>query len=78
MNVLMLLIFIGAALVSLAVVLFLWSARSDTFGQGDRLALLPLMDDARVAPGPGTDATLAPDDSAACILGSDSTGTDLE
>lgn len=74
----MLLIFIGAALVSLAVVLFLWSARSDTFGQGDRLALLPLMDDARVAPGQRTDATLAPDEAEAGILGSKPAGTGLE
>lgn len=74
----MLLIFIGAALVSLAVVLFLWSARSDTFGQGDRLALLPLMDDACIAPAKSEDATLAPGDTEARILRSDSPGTGLE
>lgn len=78
MNVLMLLIFIGAALVSLAVVLFLWSARSDTFGQGDRLALLPLRDDARVAPVPSADATLAPDEAEEPVLGSKAAGMGLE
>ena len=78
MNVLMLLIFLGAGLVSLAVVLFLWSARSDTFGQGDRLALLPLMDDACVARVPSADATLAPEGSEARVSGEKLTGTGLE
>jgi nitrogen fixation-related uncharacterized protein len=77
-NVLMLLIFIGAAVVSLFVVLFLWSARSDTFGQGDRLALLPLMDDECVAPASTTDATLAPDGVEVRISCEDSSGTALE
>lgn len=78
MNVLMLLIFIGAAVVSLFVVLFLWSVRSDTFGQGDRLALLPLVDDARVAPTSNADATLAPSDENSSDSRTNRAGTDLE
>ena len=78
MNVLMLLIFIGATVVSLFVVLFLWSVRSDTFGQGDRLALLPLMEDACVAPVSDTDATLAPDSVEVRNSSEDTPGTGLE
>lgn len=78
MNVLMLLIFIGAAVVSLFVVLFLWSARSDTFGQGDRLALLPLIEDARVAPASEADASVAPDEVETRISDEESSGTGLE
>ncbi len=49
MNVLMLLVFVGVAMVTLALVLFAWTLRSRTFDQSDRLALLPLAEDARPA-----------------------------
>lgn len=46
MDVLLLLVFLSAVLALLGVGLFVWSVRERTFDQADRLALLPLRDDA--------------------------------
>ncbi|MEM9067065.1 MAG: cytochrome oxidase [Myxococcota bacterium] len=48
MNVLLLLLFVSASLVALALGLFAWTVRGRTFQHGHRLALLPL-DDAKPA-----------------------------
>jgi cbb3-type cytochrome oxidase maturation protein len=45
-DVLLLLVFLSAVLALLGVGLFVWSVRERTFDQADRLALLPLRDDA--------------------------------
>lgn len=45
MNVLILLLFIGAVLVTYAVGFFVWSVRRGTLQHVDRLSLLPLDDD---------------------------------
>lgn len=46
MEVLLLLVFLSAGLALAGVGLFVWSVRERTFDQADRLALLPLRDDA--------------------------------
>ena len=46
MNVLILLIVVGIGMVTLALLLFGWTLRARTFDHSDRLALLPLADDA--------------------------------
>lgn len=45
MNILILLILVGAGMVALALVLFAWTVVARTFDQTDRLALLPLDDE---------------------------------
>jgi len=45
LNVLLLLVFLSAALVLGAIGLFAWTVRARTFDHADRLALLPLRDD---------------------------------
>ncbi len=47
MNILILLILVGAGMVALALVLFAWTVVARTFDQTDRLALLPLDDEPR-------------------------------
>jgi cbb3-type cytochrome oxidase maturation protein len=47
MEVLVLLVFVSLTLAGSAVGLFAWLARQRTFQHGERLALLPLDDDAR-------------------------------
>lgn len=46
MNVLILLVVIGIAMVALALIFFAWTLVARTFDQTDRLALLPLLEDA--------------------------------
>lgn len=55
MNVLILLIFVSAMMVTLAVLLFAWTLRERTHEHTDRLGLLPLEDDAPPSPGGGTE-----------------------
>ena len=59
MDVLILLVFLSTALALAGVGLFVWSVRERTFDQADRLALLPLRDDAGTAPRPPRRAALA-------------------
>ncbi|MEM7605151.1 MAG: cbb3-type cytochrome oxidase assembly protein CcoS [Myxococcota bacterium] len=60
MNVLILLVFVGIAMVALALILFAWTLRGRTFDHTDRLALLPLSEDgADPAPAPSASATSA-------------------
>lgn len=47
MEVLILTTFVSVFLAAGGVALFVWSVRARTFDQSDRLALLPLEDDAR-------------------------------
>lgn len=49
MDILLLLVFLSAGLATAAVLFFVWTVRARTFDQADRLALLPLRDDAGVA-----------------------------
>ena len=60
MDVLILLVFLSAGLALAGVGLFVWSVRERTFDQADRLALLPLRDDAGTAPRSARRAGLAP------------------
>lgn len=60
MDVLLLLVFLSAGLATAAVFFFVWTVRARTFDQSDRLALLPLKDDAGVAHPPEDRADVAP------------------
>ncbi|MCB9633513.1 MAG: cbb3-type cytochrome oxidase assembly protein CcoS [Sandaracinus sp.] len=59
MEVLLLLVFVSAALALAGVGFFVWSVRERTFDQADRLALMPLRDDAGSARPRGARAPLA-------------------
>lgn len=52
MEVLILTTFVSLVLAASGVGLFVWSARARTFDHAERLALLPLRDDASATPGP--------------------------
>lgn len=54
MDVLILLIFVGIVLVSLSLFFFTWTVRKGSLQHADRLALLPLTDDAPPRSRPGT------------------------
>lgn len=54
MDVLILLIFVGIVLVSLSLMFFVWTVRKGSLQHADRLALLPLTDDAPPRTEPGT------------------------
>ncbi|MCB9612382.1 MAG: cbb3-type cytochrome oxidase assembly protein CcoS [Sandaracinus sp.] len=60
MEVLLLLVFVSAALALAGVGFFVWSVRERTFDQADRLALMPLRDDAGPARPRAPRAPLAP------------------
>ncbi len=59
MEALILLLFLSALLVASAVGLFAWTVRERTFEHSDRLALLPLREDATVASSDGSNAVVA-------------------
>jgi cbb3-type cytochrome oxidase maturation protein len=54
MEVLILLMFVGIVMVALALTFFFFTVRAGSFQHADRLALLPLGQDARVATSAGT------------------------
>ncbi|MAQ15300.1 MAG: hypothetical protein CMN30_10970 [Sandaracinus sp.] len=60
MIVIVLLAFVSAILVALAVGLFAWTVRQRTFDHSEHLALLPLRGDAGPSPSPALRATGAP------------------
>jgi nitrogen fixation-related uncharacterized protein len=64
MIVLILLAFVSAMLVALAVGLFAWTVRQRTFDHGDHLSLLPLRDDASPSSRSVEGASIAQADSA--------------
>lgn len=59
MEALILLLFLSAVLVASAVGLFAWTVRERTFEHSERLALLPLRDDAPAASESASNANLA-------------------
>ncbi len=54
MDVLILLMFVGIVLVSLTLLFFTWTVRKGSLQHADRLALLPLTQDAPPRPATGT------------------------
>lgn len=54
MDILILLVFVSAALVALAFAAFAWTVRQGSLDHSDRLSLLPLENDRKAPPAPGT------------------------